>query len=162
MFCIIKASKFRNKTHHCKLSAWRLWVLSSNPKIHQKKTWQNILKYFCPVEHFLGTRNQHGIKCQRIPRQTRFILNNPWSPLFDDLVKSRKNGDFKIWFQVVWGLFSSCLPLSNSLEMFHEDVGMKSATSEEFTPGRGEEKNHEMLLINGFYIIRNQIIWFIH
>lgn len=94
----------------------------------------------------------HGIKCQSI---MRFILNTPWPPLFADLVKSRKIEIFKSDFRWFGG-FSACLPLSNSLEMFHDDVGMKSATTEEFAPGRGKEKNQGMLLIYGFYIIRNQ------
>lgn len=83
------------------------------PKATRIITWQNILKYFCHVGHFPGTRNDHS-NLQK--SQNHMELNAKgsrgkwglsWIPpdLFDDLVKSWKNWDFKIRFQVVWGFF---------------------------------------------------------
>lgn len=90
------------------------------------------------------------------PEANEVYLKYPRPPLFADLVKSRKIEIFKYDFR--WfGVFSAFLPLSNSLEMFHDNVGMKSATTEEFAPGRRKEKNQEMLLIYGFCIIRNRV-----
>lgn len=53
----------------------------------------------------------------------------------------KNNWNFKTRFPIFL-YFSVHLPLSNSLEMFHDDVGMKSATTDEFAPGREKEKKN--------------------
>lgn len=169
-FVLLKPQNFVIK-HESKLyranlvpDACEFWV--QIPRSTRKNVWQNILKYFCPVEHFLGTRNKHS-NLQKSQNHTGLNVKGSWGkwglswippyPLCLLIWSSQEKWRFLNLNSGGFGVFSACLPLSNSLEMFHEDVGMKSATSEEFTPGRGKEKNHEMLLIHGSYIIRNQV-----
>lgn len=72
-----------------------------------------------------------------ITRQKRVYLKCPLTSLFANLAKSRRRLEV---FKSDFTFFSVLLPLSNSLEMFHDDVGMKSATTDEFAPGKEKQK----------------------
>lgn len=70
-------------------------------------------------------------------------LKCPLNPLLPDLAKSRRRTEILKSDFTSFYFFSVHLPLSNSLEMFHDDVGMKSATTDVFAPRREKQKEKE-------------------
>lgn len=100
-----------------------------------------------------GITELHIIKCQMITRQTRLILNAPSSLCLLIWPSQEELSGFDSLISHTC-TFSVHLPLSSSLEMFHDDVGTRSTTADEFAPGR-EKQKERMLLLYQFCITKS-------